>query len=211
MKITKIGHCCLVVEIDKLKVLTDPGMFTTAQDEINDIDIVLITHEHGDHLHVESVRKIVTNNPKVRIITNSGVGKILAANGINFEVVEDGQSATVEGIKFEGFGNTHEEIYEDYGQVQNTGYFVNNYFFYPGDAFCNPGKPVGLLAFPSPGGWANMKQSVKYVLDIKPKACFPVHDGSLSVKTFMHNVFNIYFPKNGIEIHNLTENQSVEV
>ena len=49
MNITKLGHCCLVLEIDGVRILTDPGNYTTAQDTMTGIDIVLITHEHGDH------------------------------------------------------------------------------------------------------------------------------------------------------------------
>ena len=51
MKITKIGHCCLVLEEESIKILTDPGSFTIeGQEQITDLDVVLITHEHQDHL-----------------------------------------------------------------------------------------------------------------------------------------------------------------
>src|SRR3990167_7420555 len=54
MKIKKIGHCCLRIEEQETVILTDPGVFSTLQNEEQGIDIVLITHEHGDHLHIES-------------------------------------------------------------------------------------------------------------------------------------------------------------
>lgn len=55
MKITKLGHCCLVIEEAGQKILTDPGTFTTSQNDMTDINILLITHEHADHYHLDSV------------------------------------------------------------------------------------------------------------------------------------------------------------
>src|SRR6185312_9669397 len=77
MKIKKIGHCCLVIETKGVRIMTDPGMFSTAQNEEKNIDIVAITHEHGDHFHIESLKAIIANNPAVTVITNSAVGKLL--------------------------------------------------------------------------------------------------------------------------------------
>ena len=46
----------MLIELDGLTVLTDPGAFSQEQNQIRGIDVVLITHEHGDHLHVESLK-----------------------------------------------------------------------------------------------------------------------------------------------------------
>ena len=78
MFITKFGHCCLLIEEKGVRILTDPGSYTTAQDALKDIDVVLITHEHQDHFHVPSVKKILENNPEVVIITNTSVCNLLA-------------------------------------------------------------------------------------------------------------------------------------
>ena len=37
MKITKLGHCCLVIEEKGLKILTDPGSYTDTQNNIKEI------------------------------------------------------------------------------------------------------------------------------------------------------------------------------
>jgi len=91
MKITKLGHCCLIIEENGVKILTDPGTYTTEQNNVKDVDIVLITHEHQDHFHLESVKTILANNPKAKIITNNAVGGLLKEAGINCELLEDGQ------------------------------------------------------------------------------------------------------------------------
>ncbi len=179
MKITKLGHCCLLIEQGDKKILTDPGAWSTAQNTVTGIDIVLITHEHADHLHLESLKTVLQNNPKAIIITNSSVGTILEKDLIAFMVLEHGQNNTVEGILLEAFGEKHEEIYENLGLVQNTGFFIDNKLFYPGDAFTNPGKPVEILAFPIVAPWTTFKKAMQYVLEVKPKTAFPVHDGML--------------------------------
>ena len=179
MKITKLGHCCLIIEHKNKRILTDPGAWTTAQNQITNIDLILITHEHQDHLHIESLEAILKNNPNVKIITNTAVSKILAEKNIVSEILEQGQNSTYEEILLEGFGNEHEEIYEQLGMVQNTGYFIDNILFYPGDAFTDPGKPVEILALPIVAPWMNFRTSMHYALKFKPKTAFPVHDGML--------------------------------
>ena len=92
MKVTKYGHCCLLIEEKGLRILTDPGSFTTAQNDVKSIDIILITHEHADHLHIDSLKIIIKNNPVARIITNNGVAKLLDKEKIKYQIVDDGKS-----------------------------------------------------------------------------------------------------------------------
>ena len=179
MKITKLGHCCLLIEEAGARIMTDPGMFPVLQNDVKDVDIILITHEHQDHFHLESLKIVLQNNPKAQIFTNSGVGALLEKEGIAFELLADGDSQVVQGILIEGFGTTHATIYEEYGKVANTGYFIANRFFYPGDAFYDPKKPVEILALPVSGPWVKIADAVEYAKMLKPKICFPVHDGML--------------------------------
>jgi len=198
MKITKYGHCCLLIEVKGKRILTDPGSYSEIP-ALSNIDIVLITHEHGDHLHVESLKKILKDNPKAKVITNTSVGNIIEKEGISFEVVADGDTHSSLGILIEGLGKKHEEIYKEIGQVENTGYFIENKLFYPGDAFYNPKKPVEILAVPVVGPWMKISQAIEYALEIKPRVCFPVHDGILKHPVLVQRAPSIVLPQNGIE------------
>ncbi|MES2622987.1 MAG: MBL fold metallo-hydrolase [Patescibacteria group bacterium] len=177
MKIKKIGHCCLLIETNGLIILTDPGVFTVAQNSITGIDIVLITHEHGDHLHTGSVQEIIKNNPHVQIITNTGVGKKLDGVGVAYTLVEGVNTIDVKNVLIEAFDGKHEEIFEEIGQVQNTGYFIDGKLFYPGDSYSNPGKKVDVLALPVGGPWCKIPDALRYCIEINPRVAFPVHDG----------------------------------
>lgn len=177
MKVTKIGHCCLIVEIDGKRILTDPGAYSDGLDAITDIDAVLITHEHSDHIHVPSVKNILKQNPNASLYTNSGVKKILDNEEIVCTLHEGSGTRDVAGIAVEAFDCKHEEIFEDIGQVQNTAYFIGSQLFYPGDSFFNPEREVPVLALPVGGPWCTIGDAVRYALAVNPKKAFPVHDG----------------------------------
>lgn len=200
MKITKLGHCCLLIEIKGKRFLTDPGNYSSSQNELKNIDYIVISHEHTDHLHIESVKKIIENNPNVQIISNSSVGKILEKESIKYIKISHGESLKIGDIEISGHGLKHAPIYKDYEQVENTGYLFDNGLFYPGDAFHKPEVPVDILAFPVTGPWCKISEAIDYVIEVKPRIAFPVHDGNL---TRLHGVTeklpSIFLPKSNIE------------
>src|SRR5580704_3189096 len=109
MQITKLGHCCLVLDINGVKIITDPGNFTDAQNTLTGIGILLITHEHQDHYHVESVAAIVKNNPDIEVVCNKAVAALIQKENIpcKVSVVGDGESVTLHDVLIEGFGTEH--------------------------------------------------------------------------------------------------------
>jgi L-ascorbate metabolism protein UlaG (beta-lactamase superfamily) len=148
MIIKKIGHCCFYIKENGVGILTDPGMFSTEQDSLIGISIVIITHEHADHFHIESLKKVLANNPTAKVITNSAVAKLCAEQGIETTIVENTQSITQQGITVTGFGTEHAVIYKTIPVVMNTGYLIANKFFLPGDAFIIPPVPIEILGMP---------------------------------------------------------------
>lgn len=180
MTITKFGHCCLLLEVKEKRILVDPGRFSDGQNTLTDIDIILITHEHADHYHSESVLQILSNNPEAIVVTNTSVATLLEGLGIDAYILEGRDCATVVDVDLEAFDGEHVEIFEDFGLVQNTGYFVDGSFFFPGDAYTVPNKPVHILALPVAGPWCKIADAIKYALVVKPAVAFAVHDATLS-------------------------------
>lgn len=191
--------------------MTDPGSYTIDEQlKEKNIDLVLITHEHQDHFHIESLKEMIINNPNIKIITNASVGKLLDAEGIKYEVLENKIAKEILGIEIEAHDCKHEEIFEEIGQVENTAFFINKRLFYPGDAFYNPSKPIEILALPVAGPWTGMKEAMRYVLNIKPKFCFPVHDGGLKSFGTCHRVPAMVLPKFDIVFKTFEENKEEE-
>lgn len=178
MKITKFGHCCLLIEVDGVRILTDPGNYCETPMETG-IDAVLITHEHQDHCHMESLAIILAKNPAARVITHPGVGKLLDAAGIKWTVITDREKQDVRGVSVQSFGTEHACIHHDLPSVQNTGFLIAGKLFYPGDSFHQPGQPVEVLALPVAGPWMKLEEAIEYAKAVKPKKLFPVHDGML--------------------------------
>lgn len=180
MTITKFGHCCILIEVKEKRILVDPGRFSTGQNQLTDIDIVLITHEHADHCHTESVLQIAANNPDVIIVTNTSVATLLQSLEIEAHVIEGRDRANVADVSLEAFDGEHVEIFEEFGLVQNTGYLVEDHFFFPGDAYTVPNKQVKVLALPVSGPWCKIADAIRYALMVKPAVAFPVHDATLN-------------------------------
>ena len=195
MKITKIGHCCLIIEDKGKKTLTDPGAWTTEQNQVTGLDLIVITHEHADHFHLESLKQTLINNPQAIVVTNSSVSKLLAAENISSKLLEDQQTETIAGLELSAFGADHAVIHSKLPVVMNTGYLFNNKFFYPGDALTNPGLPVQILAMPMIGPWMKLGEAIDWAVDIKPEVCLPVHDGMLNPRQWIYGYPTKYLPE----------------
>lgn len=179
MKITKLGHCALILEEHDVRLLTDPGSYTVeAQDQVVGLDAIIITHEHQDHFHIDSLKAVLKNNPHAVVVTNGAVGALLEKEGIVATRVGDSESTEIKGIKIEGFGRDHALVYPpNMGLVENTGYMVAQKFYFPGDNFHSPERPVDILALPVAGPWMKMADAIDFAKVIKARVAFGVHDG----------------------------------
>ncbi len=211
MTITKLGHCCLLIKEGALTILTDPGTYSTAQDGLTGIDVILITHEHADHFHVESLKKVLVNNPSAKIYTVKGVAVLLDKEGISYELLEHGQSVTENGVTIEGFGQLHADMYPGWPRVDNCGYMIAGRLFYPGDAFTNPNRPVEFLALPVAGPWMKLSEAIDYAKDLKPKMAFPVHDGILKTPGMVHRLPAKFLSEAGIDWKAMLEGDQIDV
>lgn len=213
MRVKKLGHCCLVIEENGKKIMTDPGSFSSGMEEETGIDVIVITHEHGDHLHIPAVKAVLTVNPGAAVVGNTGVAKLLEAEGVTCTVVEGSAHSTVAGVTLEACDGKHEEIFEDIGQVQNTGYFIGERLFYPGDSFTKPERTVDVLALPVAGPWCKLPDAIRYAISVHPQKAFPVHDAVLKPEliSLAHRVPGIVLPQQGISFVPLIEGQEVEL
>lgn len=95
MKIRYIKHSTLVIESGGKKIITDPWLvgnfrFFPARprqvkpEELQDLNLILISHGHGDHLHAES---LVTLPKQAKVVSPRGLKNKLIRLGF-LEVVE---------------------------------------------------------------------------------------------------------------------------
>ncbi len=189
----------MLVEEKGVRIIFDPGKYSTQQSEVKHIDVALITHEHSDHLDIDSLKQLISNNPDVIIYTNHSVGVLLGKKGISFSILEDGQNIFIEDVSIEGIGSDHACMHQSIMSVENTGYLIAGRLFYPGDAFTHPQRKIEILALPVAGPWMKLSEAIDYAIAVNPSFCFPVHEGILKVPGSTHLI-----PPKVLEGHGIT-------
>jgi L-ascorbate metabolism protein UlaG (beta-lactamase superfamily) len=177
MKVTKYEHATLVISSQDKQLVIDPGVFLTPPD-FSDTVAVVITHEHADHWTDQNLRLLLEKSPDAKIYAPQGVAT--AASGFEVTVVKAGDVIEVEPFTLEFFGEKHAVIHESVPVPENVGVLVNDELYYAGDSYTVPGKPVGTLAAPIGAPWLKIGDSIDYVLEVKPKHAFYIHDMTLS-------------------------------
>lgn len=209
MKITKLGHCCLLIETKGKRVLTDPGSYTVeVHSKLENIDYILFTHEHQDHYHLESLKVILEKNPQAQVYSNDSVSELLAKEGITHTKVVHGEAVYLGEIAVVGIGEKHAEMHSSIPLSANIGFFIDDRLWYPGDAFTNPDRSVEILALPVSGPWMKLSEAIDYALMIKPKVAFPVHDGTRFGS--QHTIPEKILSAEGIEFVVMVEGDSKE-
>ncbi len=179
MKITKLGHCCLLIETKGKRILTDPGSYTVeAHTKLENIDYILFTHEHQDHYHIESLKILMDKNPNALIYTNNSVSDLLIQENIPHTKVNSGDKVLLGEVAVVGIGEKHAQMHMDIPQSSNMGFFIDERLWYPGDAFTDPKQKIEILALPVSGPWMKIGEAIDYAILVKPKIAFPIHDGT---------------------------------
>lgn len=198
MKITKFGHCCLLIETKGKRILTDPGSYTVeAHSQLENIDYILFTHEHQDHYHVESLKVIIEKNPQAVVYSNNSVSELLTQENIPHTKVGDRERVALGDVSVVGIGEKHAQMHSSIPPSSNLGFFIDGRLWYPGDAFTDPEQAVEILALPVSGPWMKIGEAIDYALKLKPKVAFPVHDGTRFGSA--HVLPGKILPQNGIE------------
>ena len=97
--------------------------------DVKTIDILLITHEHSDHMGnsknsklpmIPTIRKLIETNPLLKIFCNQTVSDILTTNNVRHTLIPLGSSVRYKGVKVIPFDAPHD--------VENYGYriFMND-------------------------------------------------------------------------------------
>lgn len=129
MQITYYGHSCFGIDTGEVKLLIDPfitpnGLASHINvDELN-VDVVLITHGHEDHLaDAEAILKRTGS----KLVTNYEIHNWYAAKGIeNIAAVNHGGTIEHEGVSIKYVNACHSSSLPDGAYGGNPGGFVIN-------------------------------------------------------------------------------------
>jgi L-ascorbate metabolism protein UlaG (beta-lactamase superfamily) len=176
MKLTHLGHACLLVETGGTRLLFDPGTMS-AFDDVRDLDGVLVTHQHPDHLDPARIGSLLAANPGATLWVDADTDTAVPGLPAH-RVVRTGDKFEAGGAAVEVTGGLHAAVYGAVPGCTNAAYLVDDgAFFHPGDSFALPGRDVDVLAVAIDGPWLKLAEAVDYVRAARPRVAVPVHEG----------------------------------
>jgi L-ascorbate metabolism protein UlaG (beta-lactamase superfamily) len=184
MRITHLGHACLLVEMADTRLLIDPGTFADDLSGVGDLAAVLVTHQHPDHLDPDRLPAVVAANPDAVVLCDPGSVAPLA--GLGVEARAHHGVCTVGGITVTPFGEQHALIHDDIVRITNVGVRLDAdgepSFFHPGDALDAEPGDVDVLAFPLQAPWQRSRDMTAFLRRLAAPHAVPVHDGLLQAR-----------------------------
>ncbi len=174
MKITKLVHSCLLVEMPapiNRTALFDPGVMSEQAvdvDSLEYLDNIVITHAHPDHMSIPLIQKLVNKFPDARITGSSEVISALAEQSI-VAVREE-----TPGIVF--FASPHEDVQPLFPQpADEIGVHYLDTLTHPGDSHSFT-ETKAILALPMTAPWGATTRAVSLALSLHPQFIIPIHD-----------------------------------
>ena len=184
MRVTHFGHSCLLVETGGARVLIDPGTLSHGFEELVDLDAVLITHAHPDHVDVERLPLLLEADDRTVLHAEPETASQLRASGIEALALHPGRSVRFAGASVTGAGGEHALIHADVPRIGNVGLLLRAEgeptLFHPGDSYGAVPEGVDVLAVPLSAPWAASRETVDFVRAVAAPTGFAVHDGLLA-------------------------------
>lgn len=197
LKITFFGHATLMFEYSGKVIDADPVSMYADFSKLPKADLILITHEHGDHLDQKAIQAAKT--PNTTIIINPGSAKSLS----DATVMKNGETKTVAGITIEAVPAYNPEK-QFHPKGNGNGYvltFGDKRVFVAGDTENVPEikalKNIDVAFLPMNLPFTMTPEQVADVAkSMRPKILYPYHYGNTDPQLLV----NLLKDEKGIEV-----------
>lgn len=184
MRLTHVGHACVLVEVAGARLLVDPGTFADGWEGLSGLDAVLMTHTHPDHCDRDRLPGLLDANPQALVAAEPDLAGELSAAGLSVRPLAAGERLAVGDVSVSAVGGRHAVIHDDIPRVGNVGLVMaasgEPTLLHPGDSYEATPSGVDVLAVPLNAPWSAFKETVDFVRAVAPGLAFPIHDGLLN-------------------------------
>ncbi|ANZ37319.1 MBL fold metallo-hydrolase [Lentzea guizhouensis] len=207
MRVVHFGHACVLLDTGTTRILIDPGSFSAGFEDLTDLDAVMITHQHADHVDAEKLPALLQANPRAQLVVDEGT----APSVENPTVARPGDVLKIGDTTVKVVGGQHAIIHQDIPVIPNTGYVVGDgAFYHPGDALFVPDEDVDVLGLPSGAPWMRTGEAVDFMRAVRPRVAVPIHEAVLAMPQMAYRHFENLKPE-GTEVRPLPRGEETEV
>lgn len=195
--IKRLTDSCLLVTTGTGTTLLDPGFHTFTSKlidlgSIGDVQRIMVTHEHGDHVNPDFVKWLLDRGEDVTVFGNSAVADVLAKHDIPVDTSVPPDTAAEDVLhETTPMGTT----------PPNRAWTIADTLTHPGDSY-GPTKSAPVLALGLLTPWGTTTQSLEFARNLAPQQAVPVHDFYLSEqgREWIYTVAKNVLAKSGIEV-----------
>ncbi len=199
-RIVYVGHATVLVEIDGVRLLTDPLLRSrllhlrrvgkVRPEVLEAVDAALISHLHFDHLDLPSLRRLGRDTP---IVLPRGAGSLVERHGFSSVTeLEAGEGLRVGALAIRGTPALHDAGRTPFGRrAEPLGYVIEGSFsaYFAGDTGIFDGMaslgPVDVALVPIWGwgpslgpGHLNPEAAAEAVRMVEASTAIPIHWGT---------------------------------
>lgn len=224
MRIQHLGHSCLLVETAGRRILVDPGSFSPEAASVEDVDVVLVTHQHGDHVDAGILSDVLAASPHALVIAEPEAAETIAdvvreaPGDRTVEPLAAGQRIGIEDLSIAAVGGRHAVIHPDVPRIGNVGFVVaadeEPTLGITGDSLepLEEFRGIDVLALALVAPWSKVSETVDAVRELAPRLVLPVHDAVASPQGrafYLGHVTRL--APDGTEVRDWPEDSVVEV
>jgi L-ascorbate metabolism protein UlaG (beta-lactamase superfamily) len=196
MQFVHFGHSCVLAETASTRLLFDPGTLSQGFEELRDLDAILITHQHFDHLDEQRLPALVQANPGVTLIVDPASAENVAALGLAATVARPGETIQVGGATVNAVNGNHAIIHPEIPVPPNVGYVLDDgAFYHPGDSFFRPEQSIDVLGMPTGAPWMKLSEGIDFLRMVKARVAVPIHEAVVAFPQMYYGRFAELGPK----------------
>jgi L-ascorbate metabolism protein UlaG (beta-lactamase superfamily) len=183
VRLTHLGHACLLVQTGGARILLDPGVFTPDFETMTGLDAVLVTHQHIDHVDTERLPGLLAANGSAALVAEAATVPQLETAGLAARPLHPGDELRFGAASVRAVGGVHARIFEGDPPVGNVGLLLaadgEPTLFHPGDSYDVVPERVDVLALPLAAPWTSGRGTIEFLRAVAPPVAVPIHDGLL--------------------------------